>query len=62
MNQDSKNTDLPVNDLIFNLPKEKGKYIIVLELFLDRGSAKYAWEYYNRVMPRQCECAIFTKI
>lgn len=44
MNLDSKNTDLPINDLTFSLPKEKGKYDIEMELFSDKGSAKYARE------------------
>lgn len=41
MNQADKKTDLPVDDLTFNLPKEKGEYVIVVELLADKGSAEY---------------------
>lgn len=39
--QNDKKSDLKVNDISFNLPKEKGEYVIEVNLQTDRGDAQY---------------------
>ncbi|MGG0645053.1 hypothetical protein ABE021_14105 [Sporosarcina gallistercoris] len=37
----NKKTDLPVEDRVFELPKEEGEYVIVVKLLADSGRAEY---------------------
>lgn len=39
--QNDKRLDLEVTDISFNLPKEKGEYVIEVNLQTDRGNAQY---------------------
>lgn len=39
--QNNKKLDLDVNDISFYLPKEKGEYVIEVNLQTDRGNAQY---------------------
>lgn len=39
--QNDKKLDLEVNDISFHIPKEKGEYIIEVNLQTDRGDAQY---------------------
>ncbi|GGP16404.1 hypothetical protein [Oceanobacillus neutriphilus] len=42
VSQCDEKTELPVDDRTFKLPEDEGKYIIVLEILTDKGSAEYA--------------------
>ena len=39
--QNDKKLDLEVSDISFYLPKEKGEYVIEVNLQTDRGNAQY---------------------
>ena len=39
--QNDKKSDLKVSDISFNLPKNKGEYVIEVNLHTDRGDAQY---------------------
>ncbi|MFC7321471.1 hypothetical protein [Halobacillus campisalis] len=39
--QNDNKTELQVNDQDFSLPKEKGEYVVVVDLISDSGTAQY---------------------
>jgi len=39
--QNDKKSDLEVDDIFFHLPKEKGEYVLEVNLHTDRGNAQY---------------------
>jgi len=39
--QDGEKTELPVDDQVFEMPKEEGNYLIVVELEADSGNTEY---------------------